>query len=342
VVLQVALLLRGAGERTPALERLSEAACLAAQAGDDAEGRRLAALAHEWLDDAGVGDVHPLRVTVATADARVDYYALRYDQALDRIHGALEMAERLGGAKGTIAARVVQAAILVQQRRYRACERVIRELAADRVAELTPLHHMHLCFSLVDLAATRDDLDAVLRHAHEAVEWGRKHGVRWRMELTVLNLADVHLARGEAAEAAALIDPLQEKDDAGKASYNEGEILETRARLVLLRGDAAGAREMITRRARRVELLGDRWRLTALRLVQALCSLELDPPSARREVVLAFIEAFQAVAHEEAFTIVGMDWLARGLDERGEVTLADEVRALATERRRAAALGWQE
>jgi hypothetical protein len=90
----------------------------------------------------------------------------------------------------------------------------------------------------------------------------------------------------------------------------------------------------------RAEARGDRWRITAARLVDALLATELDPPLERDASVRAFLTAFREVPHDDSFSLHGFARLAERLETRGAPELAGEVREALAARRAQHARGF--
>lgn len=191
------------------------------------------------------------------------------------------------------------------------------------------MHHR-----LGELAQVRGDLDESKRCLVESRRFAAATQTSWRLGISDVNLADLDLARGDVEAAKERVQELRRVAPAISDDSLLGEITDVCARVELFSGNAAGARLLLEPRAKQLETLGDAWRLSSLRILEALASAELDPPSQVSRRIGALLRAFDVSAIDDAFSERALARLERLLEERGLRAPLRRVRRLAAERSR--------
>ncbi|GAB5544089.1 MAG: hypothetical protein SangKO_038490 [Sandaracinaceae bacterium] len=330
-------LLWRAGERELAWERRLRAITRAAWAGDDFVAGGYLAVARAWArsDDAR-------RAQVEHAEARVHYFALRYDRALTHLTTARELAEAAGDALLVWRCKGLEADVVFYQDRFARAETIAEEIWAGCVGEAIDAldARQQAAHRLADLAVLRDDLPEALAWFERATEVAEQSGKPWRVRVELLNRSEMLAAMDRLPEARALQAEViarakKERDDDGAMAASEA-----KARLDAVGGEAEAARRFLAPRVAEVREGGDAWRLTSLLLYLALATVELGEDASA--AVEDFARAFEAVPHEEALTLHTMRALAGRLEDAGQFRLAHRVDALLEARRAAHRAGFQE
>jgi len=324
----VAALLHEAGAADQAWERILTAIEHAAWAGDDDAARRYLELAESWSKQAP-----GRRPRTELANARVHYFALRYDAALEALASARALGS--GDPAFTLGCDAFLADILFYQDRLGSSERTARAVLSQVSIDDPESAAIGATTTqrLGDLAILRGELGQALAFRRQSLELTHASNRPWRGRVARLNVAEVLLALGEHAQATELVREVLGEARAALDEEGIAACVDSLAHVLLVTGEAVEARELNDPLLARLEARGDLWRLTSARLVDALASVALDPLPELEARVHAFIDAFRRVPHDDAFTLPAGALLAARLLERGLGGLAREIDALFDDRR---------
>lgn len=325
----VAGLLHRAGDRERAWERQLRAIERAAWASDDAAALSYLAVAKSWVA------AEPTWAPRAEhAEARVHYFALRYDRALVAIARARSMV-----AEGSLMAMLcdaTEADVLYYQDRFADAERIAQRcLTAASASEDPEVLGIRAQASqrMAELSLLRGDIEKALAWREETLSCAEATGESWRVRVARLNVADLLLVLGRTDEALAICDAMLAEAKAERDRDNVVAASEQRAHMEVLLGRGAPLREYLEQRAAELEASSDAWRLAGLLPYTTLVALELDEDEPSVEArVRRLLGVYRNAPHEEACTIAAMRKLAVALEERGRFDLARELDALLEER----------
>lgn len=333
----VAGLLRRAGERDRAWERLLHAIGRAAWSADYFGAERHIAVARGWVIE------DPTRLAdVEHAQARLHYFALRYAEAL----AALERARAAAVSDTQIVCfDATEADVLFFLDRFREAEAIAERCVANAADSVDPdvmTIAAQAAHRLADLAGIRGDLDEELVHREHCVALHESTGSRWRVRASKCNAAEVMAVLGRIDEALVCVDEVyadavRNKDDAFVTCS-----LETRGHILALAGRGVEVREILETSRESAVASGDAWRFTMASVYCALTAAELDEEEAMVRETRAFVDAYRAVPHDETATITALLRLAARLEARGHADLAQEVDGLLDARIERARVGFAE
>src|SRR5690606_5824744 len=262
--------------------------------------------------------------------ARVHYFALRYDRALE------ELARARGHADPVLAMMcdATEADVLFYQDRFAASQRIAERCvaASGEDPELGGVR-AQAAQRLAELAVLRGDLGAALVWRQHTQACAEVSGRAWRVRIARLNVAEIFAVAGNFEQASAtcsevLAEAERERDEDAATAARE-----SLACIDVLSGRAERGATFLERRAAEIEASSDRWRLSGVRAFMALIAAELEADDGVVErSVQKLVEAFRDVPHDEAFTGAALRRLAARLVDRGRFDLAREVDALLEER----------
>lgn len=329
VAAAVAELLRRAGAKDRAWDRMLHAIETAAWAGDRSAAHAYLATALSWLDDDGESPMSRARATVALAEARVRYYALEYDAARIALSRALSIARVGKDALLVLQCESFEADVAFYQDRFSDAERIARECEARASLDDPDLAAIGGASAqrLADLAVLSERTEDAIACWQRCERFRTAAGLPWRARIARLNLGESLMVAGRLDEAETLFREVRREAEAARDDEGIGCCVDLEARLTYLRGDAAGARLAIAARAAVLEAMGEPWRRTALLAFLALLSSALDDPETAGASVRAFTSAYARVPHDEAFTIRAMRLLRDALLDRELDEVAAEVEA---------------
>lgn len=329
-------LLWRAGERELAWDRRLRAITRAAWAGDDFVAGGYLTVAREWAR------LDPDRAAhVEHVEARVHYFALRYERAREHLAAARRLAEAAGDTIFVWRCRGLEADLAFYQDRFSEAAWLAREIwdgcRGEDVSSLDA--RQQGAHRLADLAVLRDALPEALDWFGRAREVAEASGKPWRVRVEMLNQAEVLAAMDRMDEAQALRDEVlalarQERDDDGVTAARE-----VQARMDAVAGRGERALEFLSPRVEEVRAHGDAWRLTSLLAQVALARAQIG--EGVEAAVDELARAFEAVPHEEALTLRAMRDLAARLEDTGQFRLARRVDALLEARREVWREGFQ-
>ena len=316
----VAGLLHRAGDRDRAWERQHRAIERSAWVADDRAASMHLAVARAW-----VAEEPEREARVELAEARVHYFALRYDRALEAVARARAMADPVLAMQ----CDALEADVLYYQDRFRASQRIAERCVAS-TGEDPELADVRAQASqrLAELAVLRGDLGAALVWRQHTQACAEVTGRAWRVRIARLNVAEILAVAGQHEEAAAICEAALAD---ARADRDEDAVTASRESLAcidVLAGRAERSRAFLERRALELEASRDGWRLSAVLPYTALIAAFSSSGSIVEAEVRRMAEAFRAVPHDEAFTFAAMRRLAALLLEQGRFALAREVDAL--------------
>lgn len=325
----VAGLLHRAGDHERAWERQLRAIERAAWAGDDPAAVAYLAVAQGWA--AADPSFAP---RVRHAEARVHYFALRFDRALSTIAEARGLA-----APGSLMAMsfdATEADVLFYQDRLSAAERIAgRCLAAAEASEDPEVVRVRAQASqrMAEVAFLRGDLEGALEWHRRTLACAEVTGLAWRVRIARLNIADLLLVLGRADEAIAICDAVLAEAKAERDRDNVTAATEQRAQMELLLGRGAGVRDYLEQRVAEHEASSDSWRLAGALPYTTLAALEAGEGDAEIEArVRRLLGVFRNSPHEGPCSVEAIRRVALALEERGSFVLAREVDRLLEER----------
>lgn len=329
VAAAVADLLRRAGAKDRAWDRMLHAIETAAWAGDRSAAQTYLATAVSWLDEDGEAPMSRGRATVALTEARVRYYALEYDAARIALSRALSIARVGNDELLVLQCESFEADVAFYQDRFTDAERIARSCEARASMDDPDLAAIGAASAqrLADLAVLGERTDEAIAcwqrcHAYRLASW-----LPWRARVARLNLAESLMVAGRLDESGAIIHAVRVEAESARDDEGLGCCVDLEARVAFLRGDPEGARAVMTARAHALDAVGDEWRRTMLLAFLALLSCALDDDAAVRTSTRAFTTAYARVPHDEAFTIFAMRTLVERLTARGLADAAAEVSA---------------
>jgi tetratricopeptide (TPR) repeat protein len=316
----VAALLHRAGDRERAWERQHRAIERSAWAADDRAATMHLAVARSWVRS------EPEReARVELAEARVHYFGLRYDRALE----ALARARAKADPMLAMMCDAMEADVLYYQDRFLASQRIAERCVAA-IGEDPELADVRAQASqrLAELAVIRGDLGAALVWRQHTQACAEVTGRAWRVRIARLNVAEILAVAGRHDEAQATCEAVLADARADRDEDAVTAVRESLACIDVLAGRVERGRAFLERRAAELEASKDAWRLSAISAFTALIAAELDGEGDVEREVQRLASAFRAVPHDEAFTFAAMRRLAARLLERGRFELAREVDAL--------------
>ena len=335
VAAAVADLLRRAGAKDRAWDRLLHAIETSAWSGDRSTAPTYLATALHWLDEDAEPAASRQRATVALAEARVRYYAIDYEASRAALTRATSIARACEDDLLVLRCEAFEADVAFYQDHFAHAERLARSCEARASMDDPDLAAIGASAShrLADLAVLAERPDLAIAWQQRCHEYWSAAGLPWRARVTRLNLAESLLTAGRVDEADALVHRVREEATLAHDDEGIGCCVEQEARIAFVRGDAEGARMVMRPRAAALETTGDRWRGTMVLGFHALMAVALDDDASAREKIHAFTTAYTAVPHDEAFTIYLMARLIERASERGLAEAAAEV-SVAVEARR--------
>jgi serine/threonine protein kinase/tetratricopeptide (TPR) repeat protein len=320
--IQAALLLREAGSLDAALERLASAATDLALLRDPSAQEQVE-LARRWID-AEPSDAR--RASWLAMSGWVNFYFSRYDLALRDLGEGRALARLVGDTLLEHGCMAGQFDVHFFEGRFSESERLAR-----RVLDACPLddprwaiHGLDAAYRLAELAALRRDYTETVRQYRLAVEYARRAPGQRRRSNMVISLAEAELARGEIAEARALLDALGRRARRPRAAVWREYLADAELNYRVRIGDSQSVREDLSLRIAKLLERRDLWRLTAARVLDALAAAQTDAQDTELAVE-RMLEAFAACSHEKPFTLWALDQLARRLLELGRTGAAARV-----------------
>jgi serine/threonine protein kinase len=334
VAAAVADLMRRAGAKERAWERLLHAIETSSWSGDRASAAAHLAVANDWLTRDDEPAMSLRRASVAYAQARAHYYALEYDAARISLSRALSMARVGKDDMLALTCEAFSAAVAFYQDRFAEAERVATACVRRASLEDPDLARIGADAShrLADLAVLRGDRSAALAWWERSYEFCLAGGEAFRTRIAHLNLGESMMILGRLDDAGAVLHAVRQEATAAQDEEAISSCVDLEARLAYLRGDPEGARAAIVERARSIESTGDRWRMTMLCGFLALLAAELDDDETAIRATERFAIAYAKVPHDEAFTMLAMDALVLRLDARGLAGPADRIRGAIEQR----------
>ncbi len=325
----VAGLLHRAGDHDRAWERQLRAIERAAWAGDDPSASAYLAVAKSW---AAADPSFAARVQ--HAEARVHYFALRFDRALDTIARARALAPP--GSLMAMSFDATEADVLFYQDRLGPAERIAQRcLAAAEASEDPEVVRVRAQASqrMAEVAFLRGDLEGALEWHRRTLACAEVTGLAWRVRIARLNIADLLVALGRADEAIAICDAVLAEAKAERDRDNVTAATEQRAQMELLLGRGAAVRDYLEQRVAEHEASSDAWRLAGALPYTTLAALEAgeDDASIERRV-RRLLGVFRNAPHEGPCSVEAIRRVALALEERGSFVLAREVDRLLEER----------
>jgi hypothetical protein len=330
VAAAVADLLRRAGAKDRAWDRLLHAIETAAWAGDRSSAHAYLATATSWLDEDQETPMSRARATVALAEARVRYYALEYDAARIALSRALSIARVGKDELLVLQCESFEADVAFYQDRFADAERIAKACEARASLDDPDLAAIGASAAqrLADLAALTERIDETIACWERCHRYRLAAGLPWRARIALLNLGESLLVAGRLDEAHDVLLRVRREAEAAHDDEGVGCCIDLETRLAYLRGDPEGARATMQSRAAVIAATGDQWRRTMLLGFLALLSASLDDDEEARASTRAFTTAYARVPHDEAFTIHGMRLLVERLGARGLADAAAEVAAV--------------
>jgi serine/threonine protein kinase len=334
VAAAIADLMRRAGAKERAWDRLIHAIEASAWSGDRASAAAHLAVANDWLTIDDEPAMSLRRARVAYSQARAHYYALEYDASRISLSRALSIARVGKDDMLALSCEAFSSGVAFYQDRFAEAERIAR--ACERRASLDDPDLARIgadaAHRLADLAVLKDDRAGAIEAWQRTVQFRLAAGEPWRTRLAKLNLGESVMIAGRLDEAGAILHAVRQDATAAQDEEGLSSCVDLEARLAYLRGDPEGARAAMVERARSIESTGDQWRLTMLTAFLALLSAELDDDEVATRAAARFVEAYTKVPHDEAFTILAMDALAGELEARGLGEPALRVRGVIEQR----------
>jgi hypothetical protein len=329
VAAAVADLLRRAGAKDRAWDRMLHAIETAAWAGDRTSAQSYLSTAHSWLDEDAETAMSRARATVALAEARARYYALEYDAARIALSRALSIARVGKDALLVLQCESFEADVAFYQDRFSDAERIARACEARASMDDPDLAAIGASAAqrLADLAVLAERHDVAIACWERCYRFRLAAGLPWRARIARMNLAESLMVVGRLDEAGAVLHEVHAEADAARDDEGSGCCVDLEARLAYLRGDPEGARIVMSARGQAVTATGDPWRRTMLLGFLALLSAKLDGDDEARASARAFTTAYARVPHDEAFTIFAMRLLVERLGARGLGDASAEVAA---------------
>jgi hypothetical protein len=330
VAAAVAELLRRAGAKDRAWDRILHAIETAAWAGDRASASAYLATAMGWLDEDGETPMSRARATVALAEARVRYYALEYDAARIALSRALAIARVGKDALLVLQCEAFEADVAFYQDRFADAERIATACEARASLDDPDLAAIGGTATqrLADLAVLTERPADAIACWERCQQFRLAAGYPWRARIARLNLAEALMVTGRVDEADVILTGVRREAMGAHDDEGIGCCVDLEARLTFMRGDAEAARSIMIERARAVASTGDPWRRTMLLGFLALLSVTLDGDEEARASTRAFTTAYGRVPHDEAFTIFAMRLLVERLAARGLADASAEVGAV--------------
>ena len=304
-------------------------------------------LGREWLAEDRTSRAYELYgALLHLAEARIAYFDLRYDDALTALAAARDALLAFGVnpedptlqampshrrtpyAIGAYALVItLWGDVLFYLDRFGEAEQVLNSArpAAAAAGHLgqTAFSHIHNVLALI--ASLRGDYDAARELYQKRKAASRDGSGERNAVMSVLSVGCIAYAEDDLDQAELKLQRCEELLEPGRTEGYIGEILDLKARVQMARGDAATARATLRPRVREVEGVTDRWRLTALRSIQAEISVALDPVEQARHATRRFIDAFRDVHHDEVQVVRTARRLAEALRARDEAELAETV-----------------
>jgi serine/threonine protein kinase len=334
VAAAIADLMRRAGAKERAWDRLLHAIEASSWSGDRASAAAHLAVATDWLTLDAEPPMSQQRAAVAHAQARAHYYALEYDAARIALARALTIARAVNDDLLTLTCEAFSSAIAFYQDRFAEAERIATACEARASMDDPDLARIgaDAAHRLADLAVLRGDRERAVAWWERTVEFRVASGQAWRTRIARLNLGESMMIAGRLDDAGAVLHSIRQEAAAAQDEEGIGACSDIEARLAYLRGDAEGARSAMVERARSVEAIGDEWRMTSLLCFLALLAAELDPADIASRAAERFADAYAKVPHDEAFTMLAMDAMVVRLEARGLMGPAARVRGAIAQR----------
>jgi tetratricopeptide (TPR) repeat protein len=324
ILAAVASLLRRAGDRDRAWECQTRAIERAAWASDQDSASNYLVTALSWADDEP-----ERRASALYVEARVHYFLMRYETALDRLHDARHEAQQAGDAALAMRCDALEADVLFYLDRFADAEDKAKSCVEAVMIEDPDLAAAgaQACHRLGDLAVLRGALEESLDWRRKAIAYTEAGASQWRIRIARLNLAE-HLQRmGRGDEARKICEEALAEAESTK---DDDAVMATRE--VLARFDALDGREdvheFLANRADHLEAAGDGWRLSAVAPFEALCARAEHLPAAAARA----LRALEAVPNDETLTPVAVDRLIARLERVGQSELAQRFGAWARAR----------
>jgi hypothetical protein len=319
------MLYRAGGAHEKAARRVAETSrAFVAASHFDAADRAIALLAG-WNEADRLARGHLHDGILEHARGLRAYFALDYPLARAHLQEARETFEKLGTTGDLHNVIFDISSTYFYEDRFAESERHVASYVdqpmIDRLAHARG-HHRR-----AELAAMRGDVVGAIRHQKRSLEINDGHDTFFSM-LAGATLAELLLANGQIAEATAYVEhgaAIGEKmPDRWMQRYFE----HTLAALDAARGYFTAARARSAPRLEELVARGDKWHSTSELAILLLCSSALDEGEELAKTARAFIDAYSAVPHDEAFTWWAVRNAVTRMRQKGELDLADEVAAV--------------
>ncbi|HEY8429501.1 MAG TPA: AAA family ATPase, partial [Sandaracinaceae bacterium] len=324
----VAGLLRRAGDHERAWERQLRAIERAAWASDDPAAQSFLAVAKAWA-----AEDPRWAARVEHAEARVHYFALRFDRALEAVARARALAP--SGSVMQLVCDSTECEILFYSDRFAESERLARRLLDAATSENPEVVGIRAqaCQRMAELSILRGDLEQAREWRERTLACAEATGQAWRVRVAKLNLGDALFALGREREALALCDEVIAEAKAERDRDGVAAGMEDRAHFEVLLGRGADRREYFEQRVLELEACHDAWRLSGALPFTTLLALEAGEDDASIEArVRRLVGVYRNAPNEGACTILALRRLASALESAGRFDLAREVDALIEER----------
>jgi serine/threonine protein kinase len=322
--LATAMLYRAGGAKEAAVRRAADTARAFVAAAHFDSAERAITLLGSWNEADRIPPGHLFDAILERTKGLRDYFMLDYPRARAHLERARATFEALGSTLDLHDVLFDISSTYFYEDRFAEAERYVAFVEQPIVNRLAHARGHH---RMAEIASTRGDLvRAIAQQKHAAAMVGDDDP--YFSMLSDATLAEFLIAHGDLAEAAAAVDRAhaiaQRMPDRHSRAYCE----HTLAALDAARGYFAAARARIAPRLADLLVRGDKWHTTAERALMMLCSVALDQPREVEVEVRAFIDAYEKVPHDEAFTW----WAARAtvarLRERNDDALADELASM--------------
>lgn len=254
------------------------------------------------------------RARLCLAESVRAYFELRYDDGLAEARRGRELA--LAAGDSIVAARCLgsEASNLFYMRRLAESERAARALLAEcRLGDADMAESgLNAAHRVGEIHVLRGDIEGARPYFEKAVEYAESEPGLRRAGYLQLDLAEIDVARGDLAAARARVERCRELAQSPRSGDWREFIHDLDLRLTVREGRGEQALSGIATRIAELEARGDRWRVTAFRLLDAFARAEAGRRSEVPAAVAAFLAAFERCPHEKALSL----WLLAELPQR--------------------------
>jgi len=299
----------------------------------------LIGMAREWVAR------HPndeRRARLLFAESQHAYYGSEFDRAFENATAARELATRAGSKELAIGCLTGQASILFYMRRLTEAERAAREaLAGCRLGDLEYAEAgVNAGHRLAEIALLRGNFREAAESYDLALKFAESERYFRRGNYILLDRIELDLFLGEVESAEARLAPLVELAKEPTAGDWREFAEDVALRLAVRRGGGPRVLDQIRARAQQYQQRGDKWRLTAFRLLVAVAAAQSGDAGVAHSETDTFVQAFAEYPHEKPFTLWALGELPRLLATLGLEDDAARVHACRERLEREVAAGF--